>query len=395
MSGTTGEIARRAAAPGRAAAARAARRVRPVRRLARRRQDAAARRAAGGDEHRPRPGGGCQGRPGGAAAAGGQRRLAAGRRQPAHAMGHLQVRRHAGDRVARRYRRGRRLPAQDHRPAGHRRRAGVHHGQRRRGDRLRRRPMAAGSGASKPRPRTTAAPMSAAASGWTATCCTPAPDGPTCWRWRLRPARSSGASRSAPRCARHPPSPMGGVFFATLDNQLQALATDDGRRLWGYQAAAAETPVLGLPAPAYADGLVVAGFGSGELVALRAATGSVAWSDSLAAARGRNSLRRSVGHPRPAGGGGRPRLCRQPRRPASCRSTCAPGGACGSATSPPPTRPGSPATGCSCSAPTAAWPRSNAPTGGSPGSPSCRSSRTRKRRRTRSAGSGRCWPGIG
>ena len=35
--------------------------------------------------------------------------------------------------------------------------------------------------------------------------------------------------------------------------------------------------MLGLPAPAYADGLVVAGFGSGELVALRAATGSVAW----------------------------------------------------------------------------------------------------------------------
>jgi outer membrane protein assembly factor BamB len=82
----------------------------------------------------------------------------------------------------------------------------------------------------------------------------------------------------------------GRVFVLTLDNQLQALATDDGRRLWGYQASAPGTTVFGLPAPAYADGLVVAGFGSGDLVVLRATSGSVAWSDSLAAARGRNSL---------------------------------------------------------------------------------------------------------
>ena len=82
----------------------------------------------------------------------------------------------------------------------------------------------------------------------------------------------------------------GRMFVLTLDNQLQALATGDGRRLWGYQAVAPETGVLGLPAPACADGMVVAGFGSGDLVALRAASGSVAWSDSLAAARGRNSL---------------------------------------------------------------------------------------------------------
>lgn len=100
-------------------------------------------------------------------------------------------------------------------------------------------------------------------------------------KWRMR---VSAPVRSAPTIA------DGRVYFATLDSQLQALATDDGRRLWSYQAAAAETPVLGLPAPAFTDGLVVGGFGSGELVALRAASGSVAWSDSLTAARGRNSL---------------------------------------------------------------------------------------------------------
>ena len=100
-------------------------------------------------------------------------------------------------------------------------------------------------------------------------------------RWRKTLA---APVRAAPTIA------DGRLFVLTLDDQLQALATDDGRRLWGYQASAPDTSVLGLPAPAYADGLVVAGFGSGDLVALRATSGSVAWSDSLASARGRNSL---------------------------------------------------------------------------------------------------------
>jgi outer membrane protein assembly factor BamB len=100
-------------------------------------------------------------------------------------------------------------------------------------------------------------------------------------RWRKA---VSTPVRAAPTIAE------GRIFVLTMDNQLQALAVDDGRRLWGHQATAPETSVLGLPAPAYADGLVVAGFGSGDLVALRAASGSVAWSDSLGATRGRNSL---------------------------------------------------------------------------------------------------------
>ena len=80
------------------------------------------------------------------------------------------------------------------------------------------------------------------------------------------------------------------MFVPTIDERLVALSTSDGKQIWTYQASAAATIVLGEPAPAYADGLVVAGFGSGDLVALRADTGSLVWSDSLAAARGRNSL---------------------------------------------------------------------------------------------------------
>ena len=116
------------------------------------------------------------------------------------------------------------------------------------------------------------------------------PAAPRCWRWRPPPARSAGASRWAAPARSAPTIADGRLFVPTLDDQLQALATDDGRQLWALPGDHVGTAVLGLPAPAYADGLVVAGFGSGDLVALRADTGSVAWSDSLASARGRNSL---------------------------------------------------------------------------------------------------------
>ena len=68
------------------------------------------------------------------------------------------------------------------------------------------------------------------------------------------------------------------------------MTADDGRKLWSYQAVNPSTALLGLPAPAFSDGIVVAGFGSGDLIALRAVSGAVIWSDSLAASRGRTSL---------------------------------------------------------------------------------------------------------
>jgi outer membrane protein assembly factor BamB len=80
----------------------------------------------------------------------------------------------------------------------------------------------------------------------------------------------------------------GRIFVPTLDDQLFAFSSDDGHKLWSYQANSNATSILGLPAPAYADGVVVAGFGSGDLVALRAASGSVAWTDTLASAAGRS-----------------------------------------------------------------------------------------------------------
>lgn len=100
-------------------------------------------------------------------------------------------------------------------------------------------------------------------------------------KWR---SALDGAARAAPTVAE------GRVFVPVLGDRLVAFASGDGKRLWNYQAAATSTAALGMPSPAYSDGLVVAGFGSGELVALRGVSGAVVWADSLASARGRNAV---------------------------------------------------------------------------------------------------------
>ena len=87
-----------------------------------------------------------------------------------------------------------------------------------------------------------------------------------------------GPARSAPTVA------DGRLFVALIGDQIVALSTKDGARLWTHQAQSAATSILGLPAPAVADGLVVTGFGSGALLTLRADSGSLVWSDSLASA---------------------------------------------------------------------------------------------------------------
>nr|WP_294513127.1 PQQ-binding-like beta-propeller repeat protein [uncultured Rhodopila sp.] len=90
-------------------------------------------------------------------------------------------------------------------------------------------------------------------------------------------------ARSAPTIA------DGRIFVTTIDDHLTAFSAADGHPLWTHQAAEPVTSMLGEPAPAYYQGLVIAGFGSGELAALRADSGSVAWTDGLGASRGRAS----------------------------------------------------------------------------------------------------------
>jgi outer membrane protein assembly factor BamB len=91
-------------------------------------------------------------------------------------------------------------------------------------------------------------------------------------------------ARSSPTIAE------GRVFFTTIEDRLICLAADDGRQIWTYRGRGAAMAMLGQPAPAFADGLVIAGFGSGELACVRAESGAIAWTDSLAAVRGRTSV---------------------------------------------------------------------------------------------------------
>jgi outer membrane protein assembly factor BamB len=86
--------------------------------------------------------------------------------------------------------------------------------------------------------------------------------------------------RSAPMIA------DGRVFVTTIDDRLIAFTAADGRQLWVHESNAPSTAMLGQPSAAYYQGLVVVGFGSGELACLRADSGSVVWTDGLGATQG-------------------------------------------------------------------------------------------------------------
>lgn len=71
------------------------------------------------------------------------------------------------------------------------------------------------------------------------------------------------------------------LFLTTIKDELLSISAEDGHRIWSYQGSSASPAVLGRPAPAFSNGLVVAGFSSGELACLRADSGTVIWTDSL------------------------------------------------------------------------------------------------------------------
>jgi outer membrane protein assembly factor BamB len=91
--------------------------------------------------------------------------------------------------------------------------------------------------------------------------------------------------RSAPTIA------DGRIFLTTIEDRLMAFSASDGHQLWTHQAANPLTAMLGQAAPSYYRGLVVAGFGSGELACLRAESGTVVWTDGL----GQSRLRGTTG----------------------------------------------------------------------------------------------------
>jgi outer membrane protein assembly factor BamB len=100
-------------------------------------------------------------------------------------------------------------------------------------------------------------------------------DGTVKWRGKL-PAPARGA-----------PSIAGGrLFVPTIENQVVALKTEDGERLWSYRGQPVTAMALGLPAPAVEGDVVVAGLASGEVAAIRATDGRAIWTEALGSSRG-------------------------------------------------------------------------------------------------------------
>jgi len=100
--------------------------------------------------------------------------------------------------------------------------------------------------------------------------------------WKVKPA---GPLRGSPTVA------FNSLYVMTQDNQIFALSMTDGTSLWQESGSSAQAGVFGVAAPAAAQGSIVAGYSSGELVAYRYENGRVLWSDALA----RTSISTEVG----------------------------------------------------------------------------------------------------
>ncbi|MDG5748743.1 PQQ-binding-like beta-propeller repeat protein [Qipengyuania sp. XHP0207] len=100
--------------------------------------------------------------------------------------------------------------------------------------------------------------------------------------WQVKPA---GPLRGSPTIA------FGLLFVMTQDNQIYALNLSDGAVQWQQAASATQAGVFGVAAPAAAQGTVIAGYSSGELIAHRYENGRTLWADALA----RTSISTSVG----------------------------------------------------------------------------------------------------
>ena len=91
--------------------------------------------------------------------------------------------------------------------------------------------------------------------------------------WQVRPG---GPLRGSPTVAGD------ALYVLSEDNQIYSLKLEDGSTNWSQAASLEIAGIFGTPAPAFAQGTVVAGFSSGELNAYRYENGRVVWQDVLA-----------------------------------------------------------------------------------------------------------------
>lgn len=82
----------------------------------------------------------------------------------------------------------------------------------------------------------------------------------------------------------------GRVIAVAIDNTLLTFDTATGAPGWSYQALSEPARILAASSPAVSGDMVVAAFGSGELVALRAANGNDLWTEALSRASRTSAL---------------------------------------------------------------------------------------------------------
>ena len=99
--------------------------------------------------------------------------------------------------------------------------------------------------------------------------------------WRTK---TSESIHGAPTVA------AGRVFAVALDNTLLSFDAATGAATWTYQALSESARILSASSPAVSGDTVVAAFGSGELVALRAANGNDLWNEALSRASRTSAL---------------------------------------------------------------------------------------------------------
>jgi outer membrane protein assembly factor BamB len=75
-----------------------------------------------------------------------------------------------------------------------------------------------------------------------------------------------------------------------VEGQVVAVDTATGEQAWQYRGPSETTTLLASPAPAAEQGLVLVGFGNGDIAALRLDSGRVAWSEVTGGGRGRPSI---------------------------------------------------------------------------------------------------------
>ncbi len=110
-----------------------------------------------------------------------------------------------------------------------------------------------------------------------------ATDGKEIWRTRV-----SSEVLSIPQIA------DGVVVVRTVDGRLFGLNAETGMKKWVYDRTVPVLTLRGTSNPVIKDGLVIAGFDNGKIVALTLNEGTVLWETPVAVPRGRSELERVI-----------------------------------------------------------------------------------------------------